>query len=63
MSTLEDRINEYLRDKLPVASMQVDEVDSSEYLLKRAEDDLRRARERLEKIQHELDQDDTSTEA
>ena len=63
MSTLEDRINDYLRDKLPGASMQVTEVDRSEYLLKRAEDDLKRAQERLEKIQHDLADDDTSSES
>lgn len=62
MSTLEDRINDYLRDKLPVATMQVAEADRSEYLLKRAEDDLKRARERLEKIQHELAEGNTSAE-
>lgn len=63
MSTLEDRINDYLRDKLPLASMQVDEVDHSEYLLKRAEEDLKRAQERLQKIQHDLSESDTPSES
>ena len=49
MSTLQTRIDEYLRNKTPADDVEVTNADSSEYLRETEEIDVRAMRESLDK--------------
>ena len=54
MDTLQQRINHYLRENAPIRYMQVTESSKVEYDLQRAENELRAAQERLDRIKNGL---------
>ena len=56
MSTLYQRINDLLRDSGPPMEMIVEEVDNDEYLLQKAEAELREAQERVNQLRQKLAQ-------
>ena len=49
MSTLQRRIDEYLRDKTPTDDVEVTQADSSEYLHESEEIEIRTMQESLDK--------------
>ena len=56
MSTLQQRVDSYLRDK-PAgesADASAPETEFAEYMLQRAEADLRAAQERLDQLKQEI---------
>lgn len=61
MSTLRERINDYLQTRAPCSRMQVAEGDYAEYLMRRAETDLQAERER--RRQQELESEESPPEA
>ncbi len=56
MSTLQQRVDSYLRDKAPgeSADAPAPEAEFAEYMLQRAEADLRAAQERLDRLKQEI---------
>jgi len=60
VSTLQERVNDYLRIQSPGVQFQVAETERSEYLLRRAEIELSRAQERLDKIKQQIECDGSS---
>ena len=52
MSTLQTRIDEYLRNKTPADDVEVTNADSFEYLRESEESDVRAMRESLDKRKH-----------
>ena len=56
MSTLQQRVDSYLRDKAPgeFADAPAPEAGIAEYMLQRAEADLRAAQERLDQLKREI---------
>ena len=56
MSTLQQRVDSYLRDKAPggAADAPAPEAEFAEYMLQRAEADLRTAQKRLDQLKREI---------
>jgi hypothetical protein len=54
MSTLQQRVDSYLRDRVPAESGDAPEAEFADYMLQRAEADLRAAQEQLDKLKREL---------
>lgn len=56
MSTLQQRVDSFLRDKPQASSGDTPaaEAELGEYMLQRAEADLRAAQERLDKLKQEI---------
>jgi hypothetical protein len=56
MSTLQQRVDSYLRDKAPgdAADAPAPEAEFVEYMLQRAEADLRAAQKRLDQLKREI---------
>ena len=54
MNTLQQRVDSYLRDKVPMESADAPQAEFADYMLRRAEADLRAAQERLDQLKREL---------
>ena len=54
MSTLQRRIDEYLRDKTPTDDVEVTKADSSEYLRESEEIEMRTMQESFDKPKQDL---------
>ena len=54
LSTLDQRISDFLRDKPPPGGVLVEEIDANQYLLQMAEGEVQAAQERLEKLKRDL---------
>jgi hypothetical protein len=56
MNTLQQRVDSYLRDKAPgnAADAPAPEAEFAEYMLQRAEADLRAAQKRLDQLKREI---------
>ncbi len=59
MSTLQERINLYLRESVPfhtrLAQVQEEDVEVRQYFLNKAENELREAEERLAKLRQKME--------
>jgi FPC/CPF motif-containing protein YcgG len=59
MSTLQERINAYLRESVPfhtrLAQVQEEDVEVRQYFLAKAENELREAEERLSKLRQKME--------